>query len=238
MGSPGGPSCIVPNIAYVGGMKHNLTASNPSAINLDAFLELYLDPTHTLPSIARALATSVISLVRFMLLPDIEKLLLQLETITKSRSTIVSGAVVEAVLRDFHNLPGLPENPSSLDINRRRLALDSVRRAAELLIKLATPPTIRKPKPDPTPALVLAPQPAPSPASSDSTPTPSPAPTEKPVGSPIASSPSPSPSSSSSSPAANTTDLATLRALFDAAAAADPALRGRFHEFTGDPSVA
>jgi hypothetical protein len=213
-------------------MKHNLTASNPSAINLDAFLELYLDPKHTLPSIARALATSVISLVRFMLLPDIEKLLLQLETITKSRSTIVSGAVVEAVLRDFHNLPALPENPSSLDINRRRLALDSVRRAAELLIKLATPPTIRKPKPDPTPALVLAPQPAPSHAASDSTPAPSPAPTQKPVGSPIASSPS------SPSPAANTTDLATLRALFDAAAAADPALRGRFHEFTGDPSVA
>ena len=213
-------------------MKHITTATNPSAINLDTFLELYLDPKHTLPSIAKALAISVISLVRFMLLPDIEKLLLQLEAITKSRSTIVTGAVVEAILRDFHNLPALPENPSSLDINRRRLALDSVRRAAELLIKLATPPTIRKPKPEPAPALVLAPQPAPSLASSDSTPTPSPAPTEKPVGSPIASSPS------SATPPADNTDLANLRALFDAAAAADPSLRGRFNEVSGDPAVA
>jgi hypothetical protein len=121
--------------------------TNTPSIDLNAFLELYLDPTQTAATIARALSSTIPEVLRFSRLPETTQAIELLEAFNDRRHTIVAGAPVQRVLRDLYNLPALPANPTPAESDRRRRDLDSARRAAEFLRKLYLPaptPAARK----------------------------------------------------------------------------------------------
>lgn len=113
--------------------------TNTPSIDLNAFLELYLDPTQTAATIARALGSTIPEVLRFARLPETAQAVDSLEAFNNRRLSIVAGAPVQRVLRDLYNLPALPANPTPAESDRRRRDLDSARRAAEFLRKLYLP---------------------------------------------------------------------------------------------------
>ena len=109
-------------------------------IDLDAFLELYFDGTRTPSSIARQLGACVLDVMDFAAQPFVVTAIARVEAFIKRRVSIVAGGAAEAILRQFAEFPPLAPDASALDLDRRRRALDSTRRAAEFLRKVHLPP--------------------------------------------------------------------------------------------------
>lgn len=109
-------------------------------IDLDAFLELYFDGTRTPSSIARQLGACVLDVMDFAAQPFVVTAIARVEAFIKRRVSIVAGGAAEAILRQFADFPPLAPDASALDLDRRRRALDSTRRAAEFLRKVHLPP--------------------------------------------------------------------------------------------------
>jgi hypothetical protein len=142
-----------------------------TTIDLDAFLELYFDGTQTPASIARQLGAATLDVMDFAAQPFVVTAIARVEAFIKRRVSIVAGGAAESILRQFAQFPPLAPDASALDIDRRRRALDSTRRAAEFLRKVhLPPPTPRATTPREEP--VESPMPAFDPAVAPLTPTP------------------------------------------------------------------
>lgn len=142
-----------------------------TTIDLDAFLELYFDGTQTPASIARQLGAATLDVMDFAAQPFVVTAIARVEAFIKRRVSIVAGGAAESILRQFAQFPPLAPDASALDIDRRRRALDSTRRAAEFLRKVHLPsPTPRATTPREEP--VESPMPAFDPAVAPLTPTP------------------------------------------------------------------
>lgn len=147
-----------------------------TTIDLDAFLELYFDGTQTPASIARQLGAATLDVMDFAAQPFVVTAIARVEAFIKRRVSIVAGGAAESILRQFAQFPPLAPDASALDIDRRRRALDSTRRAAEFLRKVhLPPPTPRATTPratTPREEPVESPMPAFDPAVAPLTPTP------------------------------------------------------------------
>lgn len=142
-----------------------------TTIDLDAFLELYFDGTRTPASIARQLGAATLDVMDFAAQPFVVTAIARVEAFIKRRVSIVAGGAAESILRQFAQFPPLAPDASSVDIDRRRRALDSTRRAAEFLRKVHLPPPtprVTTPREEP----VESPLPAFDPAVAPLTPTP------------------------------------------------------------------
>jgi transposase len=114
---------------------------NTKNIDQDAFLTLFLTREPSLPEIAKQLGVSIATLVAYIKSPEIKQLLADIEQITHDRNRLLAAEAMLETVAELRELSPLPENPTPADQDRRRKTIDVTRRAAELILKLSTPPT-------------------------------------------------------------------------------------------------
>ncbi|MFZ4576683.1 MAG: hypothetical protein ACOYN0_20060 [Phycisphaerales bacterium] len=106
---------------------------------LNALLNSFFDPGHTLQTIAKSLGLTLEGLLNYIATPEVAAAIDHAEAVMHRRAANRATAAIEQVLYQLQSLPPIPAAPSQSDTDRHRKNLEASRRAADLLRKTISP---------------------------------------------------------------------------------------------------